>query len=195
MESRSTIVKAFDFAYRAHDGQYRKDKKTPYIVHPMDVASILMKMGASEDVVVAGLLHDVLEDTETSVTEIEELFGKEVAELVEGVSEPEKYRGEARFQEKKMTWKDRKLHTIEKMRNADYDIKLLSCADKLSNIRDMTSDLMEIGEALWERLNAPREQQAWYYRSLLRAFKDSPNALAGLPLLDRLEEAVKQVFG
>ena len=97
------MVRAFSFAFKAHQDTYRKASKTPYIVHPMDVASVLMKNGASEAVVVAGLLHDVVEDAGVGLLEIEERFGKDVARLVEGASEPEKYRVEMSLEERRKT--------------------------------------------------------------------------------------------
>lgn len=156
------IVEAFGFAFKAHFGMLRKDSDVPYIVHPIDVASILMKNGASEEVVAAGLLHDVIEDTGVTKDQISKQFGEDVAELVYWATEPEQPRDDP---DKKKTWKPRKAVTIEKIKKADREMKILSCADKLFNIRDTIEDHNRCGDACWEKFNASREDIAWYYRS------------------------------
>jgi len=193
MGSESIVVKAFCFAYDAHLGAYRKGTEIPYIVHPLDVASILMKNGASEMVVVAGLLHDVVEDASVDLEEIKNIFGREVAELVKGASEPEEMRAAPPIDEKK-TWTERKQHTIETITEAGFELKLLSCADKLSNIRDMINSINRIGEAFWDRLNAPKEQQAGYYQSMVEAYKTGPENITDTPAFDQFQECVKILF-
>jgi (p)ppGpp synthase/HD superfamily hydrolase len=189
------IAQAYIFAYKAHSGKHRKDSTIPYIVHPMDVASVLMKNGASEDVVIAGLLHDVVEDACVELKELKELFGCEVARLVDGASEPEKYRGEMPREKRRATWKERKSHTINSVKTADLDLKLLSCADKLSNIRDMIDDYNEIEDKLWNKLNASKEDNAWYYRSMLASFQFAPNSLIGKPIFHQFRNSVEALYG
>lgn len=135
----------------------------------MDVASILMKNSAPEHVVIAGILHDVIEDGGKKLTEVYDLFGENVAELVNGATEPE----ELRKLEGKTSWRDRKTHTINRIREANYDLKLLSLADKLSNLRDMINEYNEFGEQFWEKFNASKENQAWYYRSMLESYSSN----------------------
>ena len=132
LQDNERIVDAFEFAYAAHKGACRKCSTIPYIVHPLDVASILMKNNAPEDVVIAGLLHDVVEDTKFTLSDIRARFGDNVAILVDGTSEPE----ELVNADKGKNWRERKVHTIEFIRGAGHDMKLLTCADKLANIRD-----------------------------------------------------------
>jgi len=106
----------------------------PYIVHPLDVASTLMKNYAPEHVVIAGLLHDVVEDEDYTLSDIRDEFGDEVATLVDGASEPEELINADGG--KSNIWPERKAHTIDFIKNADRDMKLLSCADKLANTQD-----------------------------------------------------------
>jgi len=181
------IEKAFLFAYEKHKG-VRKGSTIPYIVHPLDVASILMKEGASEEVVSAGLLHDVLEDTDTNPHELKEGFGEEVAQLVKGASEPEEYWNQSK-EEKRKSWKKRKEHTIEYIKTADKKIKILICADKLSNIRDTKNGLL-LGKVDWAKFNAPQEEQKWYYEALLESLKD----IKDTDLWKMFEINVKEVF-
>ena len=83
------IARAVQFAMEAHKEEFRKGTKIPYIVHPLDVLSILLKNGAGEDLAIAGLLHDITEDTDYTLQDIRTRFGDAVAILVEGASEPE----------------------------------------------------------------------------------------------------------
>lgn len=165
MESK--LAKAYSYALEAHKGKKRKASDVPYIVHPMDVASVLMKNGASTHIIVAGFLHDTIEDAGKTREDIEVLFGTRVARLVVGASEPKHLRNK----DSKQSWKDRKSNTITKIAKADYDLKLLSLADKLSNLRDIQNDLVSQGEQFWEIMNAGIAEQEWYYRSMLKSFR------------------------
>jgi (p)ppGpp synthase/HD superfamily hydrolase len=92
VKGTNMIFKVIEFATLAHSGQYRKGTKIPYIVHPLAVGQILIEHGCSVQVVIAGILHDTLEDTRVTIGEINDLFGKEVADLVQAVSEPKPLR-------------------------------------------------------------------------------------------------------
>ncbi|MFX0171107.1 MAG: HD domain-containing protein [Candidatus Hodarchaeota archaeon] len=183
------IVKAFEFAYKAHKGSTRKSTNIPYITHPLEVVTILMKNKAPETVVIAGFLHDVVEDEGVRLVQIQKLFGNNVKKLVEGVSEPE----ELRIGNKRKTWKKRKLHTINRIKAAGMDLKLLSCADKLSNVQDMINDLERLGEVFWERFNAPQEDQKWYYESLCKAFSEG-ESISDQNMFIQFQTKVKQLF-
>jgi len=131
-QNNNPIVEAFKFAYNAHKDTLRKGSTISYIVHPLDVASTLMKNNAPEHVVIAGLLHDVVEDEDYTLSDIRDEFGDEVAALVDGAFEPEELINAKGGKSK--TWPERKAHTIDFIKNADRDMKLLSCADKLAKM-------------------------------------------------------------
>ncbi|MBI3926387.1 MAG: bifunctional (p)ppGpp synthetase/guanosine-3',5'-bis(diphosphate) 3'-pyrophosphohydrolase [Armatimonadetes bacterium] len=156
------LFEAIDFATLQHRGQLRKGTSIPYIVHCVSVGKMLMQLGSAEDVAIAGILHDVVEDTEAELEEVRQRFGSRVADLVDGVSEPDK----------QLPWRDRKEHAIAKARSTD-DLELLAikCADKLDNIQDMRHDHSRIGEKLWERFKAPRDKQLWYHTTLCDLFE------------------------
>lgn len=135
------IVLACEIAVKAHTGQNRKSKDLPYISHPMAVAILLARAGASDDVIIAGILHDTVEDAGLTLRNIEEQFGQEVAKIVEGCSEPDK----------SLPWEKRKEHTLEALKTASSGVWLVSCADKLNNVRDMASDYTNCKDSLWER--------------------------------------------
>lgn len=173
MESLSAlnqVHEAICFAARAHKGQLRKGTDVDYITHPLEVLQILTAMDAEETVLVAGILHDTLEDTAVTLEELEAAFGKQVSALVAGHTE-----------DKRKSWKERKQNTIETLAKASRAEKMLSLADRLANLRSMASDFAWQGDKLWERFNAPREAQAWYSGEMLRALSDlRQDAAAGV---------------
>lgn len=183
--------KALAMACQAHKNQKRKGTDIPYIVHPIEVAVILISNGAKQDLVNAALLHDTLEDTEVTYQDILDNFGQKAAELVLSASEPYKV-GKIKLSEDEEinSWQDRKKHTIEFLKTADRDALFLACADKLSNIRSIVSDFDKIGDSVWRRFNAPKESQLWYYEALADALKD----LQGIRMYDELTEKVKYII-
>ncbi|GGK07372.1 phosphohydrolase [Lentibacillus kapialis] len=176
--------KARRFAEKAHAGQTRKSSDDPYITHPIRVAEHLEKAGCSDELVCAGYLHDVVEDTPYEIEDIEEVFGIQVARLVS-----------AHTEDKSKTWKERKQHTIDTVKFASIDVKLLILADKFDNLLSMEQEYKLQGDALWENFNAGFEDQKWYNESI------AGNMSAGLaademPAFFReFDEAVKRVFG
>ena len=174
---KSGILKAVEMAFSKHEGQCRKGTKFPYIVHPLAVMTALLmeqpdQPYVTDDVIIAGLLHDVYEDTDTGLDEIERVFGAEVKRLVENASEPEELK---KMQNKRGTWKERKLHTIERLRDLDKASKIISCCDKRNNARSMNEDYIFVGEELWDRFNAAKEEIQWYYRGCLNVYSVKPS--------------------
>lgn len=155
------IFSALRFATNAHSGQFRKSTKNPYIVHPIAVMEYLIRYQATEDAVVAGILHDTLEDTPTTQTDLRRNFGDRVTELVLGASEPNK----------SLSWEQRKEHTISHLNTLnDQEQLMVICADKLSNISSIAYDLSTQGPVVWNRFNRGYEQQKWYYCRLASVF-------------------------
>jgi len=156
-----SLHNAIKFAAIKHDNQKRKGTDIPYITHPMEVMQILTENNYEKEVIIAGILHDILEDTATTPNEIHELFGNRVLEIVQAESE-----------DKSKSWKERKQTTIEQLSGVSIEIKLVCCADKLSNLRSITSDLETIGEKLWERFNAGKDDICWYYSGIVAALTE-----------------------
>ncbi len=154
---------AIIYATIMHQGKVRKFADTPYIFHPLEVAQILSTMTNDEEVITAGILHDIVEESDGTLIEIEKRFGKRVADLVATDSEKE-YSGE----ERSATWKQRKEETLLKLKNStDIGVKMLWLADKLANIRSLSGMYSELGDAMWEKFNqSDSEEQCWYYRSV-----------------------------
>ena len=184
------VDRAVRFAAEKHAGAARKGSDTPYIVHPMEAAAVVAGITGDQELIAAALLHDTLEDTDTTYDEILNLFGKRVADLVAGESEDKQADKPA-----KETWRDRKQKTIDELKNAGYESKLLVLADKLSNIRAMERDLEEKGEKLWDRFNQKDPQMhAWYYGSIADILSADP-ALKDTQACREYVQRVKATFG
>lgn len=149
---------AIIFAAKAHEGQVRKGTSMPYIVHPMEVMKILTDNKCDETVIIAGLLHDTLEDTSTKPEDIAKNFGQEVLDLVKSESE-----------DKTKSWQERKQTTIDNLADASTEVQLICCADKLSNIISIYTDKMAIGDKVFDRFNATKDQIKWYYQKIAKA--------------------------
>ncbi len=175
------IHKAIEFAVIAHQGQTRKGTDIPYIVHPFEVAQLVTAAGADESLIVAGLLHDTLEDTAITAEDIFHAFGGEVLRLVKSNSE-----------DKSKSWELRKQHTLEYLKmNATYEEALLALADKLSNLRSIAADIRAHGSDVWKRFNRGVDPQGRYYRGLV----DSLAALEDTPMYEEFCVLVEDVFG
>ncbi|MCQ6281901.1 HD domain-containing protein [Bacillus sp. EB600] len=174
------IEKALMMASQAHENQYRKKTKIPYITHPVAVGMILMKAGYGDDLVAAGILHDTVEDTPLTLADIEESFGPKIAKIVEGCSEPDK----------SLPWEERKNHTIEFLKTAPLETRAVVSADKLHNIRSIIDDYEQQGEEVWNKFKRGRDQQKWYYTKVL----ESLGFQSHFQLLDKLKIEVDRLF-
>ena len=181
MESR-LINLALEISAKAHSKQKRKGTDIPYIIHPVGVALILSKYGYSDDFIIAGLLHDTVEDTSVTLKDIEKLFGKEIADIVDGCTEPNKF----------WSWKKRKMHTIELLKTASEGIRTVSCADKLHNIGTMKNEFENIGEKVWKRFKVGREEYRWYFQSIVEVICNNENQK---PLFNEFKNEVENFFG
>ena len=181
------INKAIQFATEAHKGVVRKGSKLPYILHPLEAGVIVSSMTNDENVIAAAILHDVLEDTDVTYEELKKEFGV-VADYVSAESENKR-----KELPPEATWKIRKQETIEHLQQENRkEIKIIALADKLSNIRSMYQDYQEVGDKLWERFHEKRkEEQGWYYKSLVTAMQDMDCYLAW----QEYKVLVEKVFG
>lgn len=162
------FLRAFEFAAKKHARQTRKASSIPYIAHLMGVASLVLEAGGDEDLAIAALLHDVVEDCGGApmLKEVRRRFGARVAKVVEGCTDADTY--------PKPPWQERKENYLRHLAEADEDTRLVSAADKLNNVRSIISDYREIGEFVWARFNGGREGTLWYYRSLRDEFLSHP---------------------
>lgn len=172
------IQKAIEIALKAHAAQERKTRNIPYIFHPLTVALILARIGADEDVIVAGILHDVIEDSygsrKITLKNIEEEFGKHVAKIVENVTE----------KNKSLPWRKRKELARKHILKMDKDSLLLKTADVLHNISEKIIVYKNIGEKMFDFFNAPKKQQIDHYEKIITNLKKS---WRNNPILNELE--------
>ena len=162
---------AFRYAAEKHATQTRKKTNVPYISHLMSVAALVLEAGGDEDQTVAALLHDVVEDCggEPVLAEVRHRFGDRVAKIVAGCTDA--------YVVPKPLWKQRKLEHLEVLRNADDDVRLVSAADKLHNVRTILTDFRSEGDMVWERFSGRRDGTLWYYRSVVEVLRLRPNRL------------------
>ena len=166
------FLRAFVFAAEKHKGQTRKASSVPYIGHLMGVASLVLEAGGDEDLAIAALLHDVVEDCGgvPMLKEVRQRFGRRVAKVVDGCTDA--------YTDAKPPWRERKEKYIARLRDEDKDTRLVSAADKLNNVRSIVSDYRAVGESVWSRFRGGREGTLWYYRTLRDEFlRDQPNRI------------------
>jgi (p)ppGpp synthase/HD superfamily hydrolase len=154
------LQRAFRYAAEKHAGQTRKQTAVPYLSHLMAVASLVLEAGGDEDLAIAALLHDVVEDCGgmPRLGEILQEFGPRVAKIVEGCTDS--------FGEPKPEWTERKQDYLLGLKHADADTRLVSASDKLHNVRTILADYRQHGERIWERFTGKKEGTLWYYRAL-----------------------------
>lgn len=158
----TTLERALRWAAVCHRGQVRRGGDVPYVEHVLAVALILDRLGFPEDVVVAGLLHDAVEDTEATLEQVRQRFGPEVAAIVGHCSE---VKTDARGQ--KRPWIDRKTDHLEALTAAPVAARAVVLADKLHNLLSIQLDLHD-GRPVWSTFHAGRAQVLWYYRATIQ---------------------------
>ena len=176
------INDAIQFAIKTHAGQTRKGKDIPYITHPLTVALILTRAGAEEDVIIAGILHDTVEDSAGAVAlaDIEKQFGETVANLVRHVTE----------EDKSLPWEERKRIALSHIYEMPYGALLLKSADVLANLSDLLADLEAEGKSVWERFNAPKDKKIEQQQKLVEAFD---TVWPENPLLGEIKQGVAKL--
>lgn len=179
---RAKIQIALNFAAIMHKDQTRKKTDIPYIVHPAECMQILTELECSEDEIIAGILHDVVEDAGVTYSEIEKLFGKTVSDIVRDVSE----------QDKNLDWKTRKELYFEHIKDCGIESHYVCFADKLSNLRSIFLDYVKLGENVWSKFNAGKEQQKWFYTTVYEILQNTE--IAKSDLFDEYKELLTTVF-
>ena len=176
------LQRAFRYAAKWHDGQSRKATAVPYLSHLMAVASLVLEAGGDEEMAIAALLHDVVEDCGgmPRLREIRRQFGRRVARIVEGCTDS--------FVEPKPDWIERKRGYLEEVKHADDETRLVSASDKLHNVRTILADYRKDGDAIWVRFNGKKDGTLWYYRALSDEYTRKPNRITR-----ELEIAVREL--
>jgi (p)ppGpp synthase/HD superfamily hydrolase len=181
---------AVEYARQLHT-EYRKGTDVPYMAHLLGVASLVMgeaggRVPVTEDMVIAALLHDTVEDHGgmPRLRDVEQRFGANVARMVAGLSDTF-----AEDHNKKEGWEERKNGYLERLRNETDDVLLISAADKLYNAKSILDDHRLIGDAVWERFKRGSRQQLWYFHLLLAVFRTNPTN----KIVDDFERVVREL--
>lgn len=169
----------------AHRSQDRKGSNLPYITHPIHVSVILLNYGFSPAVAVAGLLHDVVEDQGYKLTEIQEEFGPQVAEIVDALSERKRD-----AQGKMRPWDVRKRDALAHLRQASIEAVAVKAADTLHNSRCFAEDLRQDGDEMWQHFNRGPDAQMGYYLQVLQIVQ---KRLGPHPLAAELAESLNDL--
>jgi (p)ppGpp synthase/HD superfamily hydrolase len=179
------FIKAMADATRIHADQPRKGTDIPYLSHLLGTCAIALDYGANEDEAIAALLHDAIEDGKPTEAARKTVwnFGDEVGRIVEGCTDSDT--------DPKPPWLERKRAYLASLAGEDRSVLLVSASDKLHNARSIVRDLRAIGDELWERFNAPKEQTLWYYRSLVTAYRGNPEHTPAL--IDELDRTVTEM--
>ena len=185
---KDLVSEAIAFSTMAHDGMRRRKSDAPYVLHPMEVGVIVGTLTDNQEVIAAGVLHDVVEDAGISIEEIGEKFGARVMELV--ASETENKREELPPEQ---TWRIRKEESLIKLRDTnDIEVLMLWIGDKLSNIRAIYRDFLIEGSDVWNKFHqSDIKVQAWYYRSIMKYTERLSDTLAWI----EYKTIVEKLFG
>lgn len=162
MSTYPTLIdKAVKIAVEAHWDQKRKDGP-PYIIHPFQVALLLRQHGFSDEVVAAGLVHDVLEDTEYPEQKLREALGDTVYSIVRQVTNDDS-----------LSWVEKKKKYIQSVRDGSVGAKAVATADKIQNLESLLDIAQHEGREVWKRFNAGRDQKLWFEDAMLSMLKET----------------------
>lgn len=159
--------RAKEFSYERHSNQKRKGKEIPYTNHLDLVNYILSTLTNKEEILAVGWLHDVVEDTDTSLNEIFNIFGDRIGHLVDLETEKKE-------KDSINSWKKRKESQLEKLKSLgenDLEVLLVTLSDKMSNLMEIYQDYLIIGDKIWERFNnKDKKDHYWYHNSFHQIF-------------------------
>ena len=174
--------KAMRFAIKAHYGQVRKSEKDkPMIIHPINVGHILKEYDFDSNVIAAGYLHDVVEDTKYEEKDILKEFGSDITSLVIGASEIDK----------SLSWEERKQHTIDTIKNLSLRHKAIVCADKISNLEDLMILSLKNNKYDFSSFKRGYDSQKWYYTEVYKSLIFNEEH----PMFNKLKELIDNIFG
>jgi (p)ppGpp synthase/HD superfamily hydrolase len=182
MKFNTRIDRAIKIAGVAHRNQKRKGSDIPYIIHPFAVMTIASEVTDNEDILIACLLHDTIEDVpeEYSKEQMRKDFGENVVKIVEGVTKDDSLK----------SWKERSDAYLQHLEEqASDESVLVSSADKIHNLMSMVEDYKNVGNKLYERFNSNKDQQIWFYERVCKIVK---KRLPNLKLIKDLEELIKE---
>ncbi len=183
------LSEAICFATSVFEGQKRKCENCPAIFHSIEAGYIANTLTDDEDIIVATVLHDTVEDAGVSLEELETRFGKRVAELVRGESENKR-----ESEDPCATWQVRKQEAIDIIKNTDdIGLKILFLSDKLSNMRSLSRCKSKLGDELWGMFHQTDPQaHFWYYNAIAEAVSELSDTFAYQEYLSLIEKTFSE---
>jgi GTP pyrophosphokinase len=168
MELTERFESALVYATRLHARQTRKGSGIPYVSHLLGVCSLVLEYGGDEDQAIAALLHDGPEDQggDRTLQDIRTRFGSRVAHIVDGCTD-----GLPDDEGLREPWLDRKSRYVAHLADADADVVLVSCSDKLYNARSVVGDQLLSGDAVFQRFTARKDGTLAYYGSIVETMR------------------------
>jgi len=177
---KSKIEKAISVALKIHKNQRRKgDNITAYVAHPIGVGFLLARYTQKEDVIIAALLHDAIEDTDYPAQKIRQEFGDLALRLIREVSD--KYPLDP--------WQKRKNEYLRNIKKASFDACLIACADKINNLISISQSYLKLGDSIWKRFDAPKEDMLGFYADIHKIIRKRFKHPLALELGKALQEA------
>lgn len=180
------IKDAIEFIKKAHEWQFRKINNEPYSEHPIWVAKTLLRFNTDTKIIIACLLHDVIEDVENWEQLLLESFDAEIVDLVREVSESDK----------SLSWEERKKAYLDHLNSVSIWWLFISLADRLWNLRSQIGEYQQFWEELWEKFNSWKEKQLWflreYYKSVEKVIIDLEKNQANKNDIDSLKKLLKE---
>ncbi|MCS7016567.1 MAG: HD domain-containing protein [Gemmatales bacterium] len=176
---------ALAYAARIHRGQRRKEGSIPYLAHPLAVCALVAESGGNEDQMIAALLHDGPEEAGglACLQEIRQRFGDKVAELIDWCTDT--------YEKPEPPWYPRKKAYLVRLQSAPPEALLIVVADKVHNVRSLVQLLRREGLACFQRFRGGQEGTLWYYREMVRLFRQR---LPECELTDELTRLVEELF-
>jgi GTP pyrophosphokinase len=183
MRLSSRFEEALVFAVRLHAEQTRKGSGIPYAAHLISVAALVLEYGGDEEMAIAALLHDAVEDQGGAPIRevIRARFGDRVTAIVDGCTDADI--------QPKPPWQARKEAYLAHLPGAPAAVRLVSAADKLHNARSVLADYHQVGEDLWARFRGGKAGTLWYYRALVTAYRQAGSD----PLVEELDRTVTEL--
>lgn len=176
------INQAIAKAGMLHEGQRRKGIPLPYLVHPFAVAAMLAFYTNDKDVIVAGLMHDTVEDTDYTFKDLEDDFGERVCQIVQEVTEIDVEAG-------RLSWKPRKEEYLKRLDQASFEGLEVCCADKVHNLMSLVDSFNEHGDKFWDSFAASPSEILWFYSEVLKKIKKRLPHIMIKKYIEALEKA------
>jgi (p)ppGpp synthase/HD superfamily hydrolase len=181
-------VEAFGWALKVHDGQARHNSGTPYMSHLISTSALVLESGGDEDVAIAALLHDVVEDQNVSICEVASRFGGRVARIVADCTDVRP--GVNRHH---VDWRRRKVDHVERMRDYGADSLLVIGADKVASLQALIDDIAVHGVELFQWSQRSAEELYWNYSLILNVLDEKSIPIALTARLNHLLSHLRQV--